>query len=61
MVIEVARNVPVRRWGLKGEAFGNSVPNENPDGDANSFVFNMRFPGQRFDAVSGLNLNGFRA
>ena len=60
VVIEVARNVPVWTWDVKGEAFGNTSPDQNPDGDANNFVFDMRFPGQRFDAVSGLNQNGFR-
>jgi RHS repeat-associated protein len=59
-VIEVARNVPVWTWDLKGEAFGNTAPDQNPDGDAHAFVFDMRFPGQRFDAASGLNYNYFR-
>lgn len=40
---------------LKGEAFGATMPNQNPDGDATQFVLNMRFPGQRYDAVSGVN------
>lgn len=60
VVIEVARNVPVWTWDLKGEAFGSSAPNQDPDGDANPFVFNLRFPGQRYDAASGLNQNYFR-
>ena len=60
VVIEVARNVPVWTWDLKSEAFGNSVPNQDPDADANPLVLNMRFPGQRYDAASGLNQNGFR-
>lgn len=47
-------------WDLAGEAFGNTAPNQNPDGDANQFVFNMRFPGQRYDQASGLNYNYFR-
>lgn len=48
------------RWNLTGEAFGNTPPNEDPDGDGIAFVFDMRFPGQRFDAASGLNYNYFR-
>ena len=60
MVIEVTRNVPVWTWDVKGEAFGNTAPDQNPDGDANAFVFDMRFPGQRFDAVSGMSYNYFR-
>ncbi|TXI48173.1 MAG: RHS repeat protein [Lysobacter sp.] len=50
----------VWNWPLEGEAFGTTAPNQNPDGDANSFVFNMRFPGQRYDSASGLNYNYFR-
>ena len=60
VVIEVARNVPVWTWDLKSEAFGNSAPNQDPDLDASLFVSNMRFSGQRYDAVSGLNYNYFR-
>jgi RHS repeat-associated protein len=60
VVIEVARNVPVWTWDLKSEAFGNSVPAQDPDGDANPLMFDMRFPGQRYDVASGLNYNYFR-
>ncbi|WP_227479603.1 RHS repeat-associated core domain-containing protein, partial [Xanthomonas phaseoli] len=45
---------------LKGEAFGNTAPNQDPDGDGAALVLDMRFPGQRFDAASGLNQNYFR-
>jgi len=60
VVVEAARNVPVWTWNLKGEAFGATSPDQNPDGDANIFVFDMRFPGQRFDTATGLNYNYFR-
>lgn len=50
----------VWNWNLQGEAFGATPPNQDPDGDANQFVFDMRFPGQRYDSVSGLNYNYFR-
>lgn len=50
----------VWNWDLHGEAFGTTAPNQNPDGDANQFVFNMRFPGQRYDSVSGMNYNMHR-
>lgn len=60
VVIEVTRNVPVWTWDLKSEAFGNSVPNQDPDGDATPLVFDMRFPGQRYDVDTGLNYNYFR-
>ncbi|RBJ67677.1 RHS repeat-associated core domain-containing protein, partial [Xanthomonas oryzae] len=54
------RNVAVWTWSLKGEAFGNTAPNQDPDGDGAALVLDMRFPGQRFDAASGLNQNYFR-
>ncbi|MBA3487731.1 MAG: RHS repeat-associated core domain-containing protein, partial [Lysobacter sp.] len=60
VVIDPQRDVAVWRWELTGEAFGDSAPNQDPDGDASEFVFNMRFPGQRYDAASGLNYNYFR-
>ncbi|WP_160300475.1 RHS repeat-associated core domain-containing protein, partial [Xanthomonas perforans] len=41
-------------------AFGNTAPNQDPDGDGAALVLDMRFPGQRFDAASGLNQNYFR-
>jgi RHS repeat-associated protein len=50
----------VWNWVLEGEAFGATAPNQDPDGDATNFVFNMRFPGQRFDSASGLTYNYFR-
>ena len=55
-----ASGTAVWNWDLQGEAFGTTAPNQNPDGDANQFVFNMRFPGQRYDSVSGMNYNYFR-
>lgn len=60
VVIDPVRNVAVWNWDLKGEAFGNSAPNQDPDLDGTAFVFDMRFPGQRFDSVSGLSYNYFR-
>ena len=59
-VIDPIRNVVVWSWGLASEAFGNSPPNQDPDNDGTGFVFDMRFPGQRYDAASGLNYNYFR-
>ncbi|KRA17400.1 hypothetical protein ASD69_11950 [Lysobacter sp. Root604] len=59
-VIDAARNAAIWKWQLKGEAFGASPPEQDPDQDGTAFVFDMRFPGQRYDAASGLNQNGFR-
>ncbi|MBB4129828.1 RHS repeat-associated core domain-containing protein [Xanthomonas sp. 3075] len=60
VVVDAARDVAVWNWSLKGEAFGNTAPNQDPDGDGAALVFDMRFPGQRFDAASGFNQNYFR-
>jgi len=60
VVIDGTRNVAIWKWDTTGEAFGATPPNQNPDGDAANFVFNLRFPGQRYDAASGLNYNYFR-
>ncbi|WP_312705557.1 RHS repeat-associated core domain-containing protein [Stenotrophomonas lactitubi] len=48
------------KWSPFGESFGTTPPDEDPDQDGSSFTLNMRFPGQRFDPVSGLNHNYFR-
>ncbi|WP_253276166.1 RHS repeat domain-containing protein, partial [Xanthomonas campestris] len=60
VAVDAARDVAVWNWSLKGEAFGNTAPNQDPDGDGTAMVFDMRFPGQRFDAASGFNQNYFR-
>ncbi|WP_230439615.1 RHS repeat-associated core domain-containing protein [Xanthomonas melonis] len=60
VVVDAARDVAVWNWSLKGEAFGNTAPNQDPDGDGTAMVFDMRFPGQRFDAASGFSQNYFR-
>ncbi|WP_231118116.1 RHS repeat-associated core domain-containing protein [Lysobacter silvisoli] len=59
-VIDRTRNLAIWTWALQGEAFGNSPPNQDPDLDGTNFVFDMRFPGQRYDAATGLNYNYFR-
>ncbi|MGO1073861.1 RHS repeat-associated core domain-containing protein [Lysobacter sp. CA199] len=55
-----AAGVAIWTWDAKGEAFGNSPPNQDPDQDGTAFVFNMRFPGQRHDSSTGLSYNYFR-
>ncbi|NIJ97092.1 RHS repeat-associated core domain-containing protein [Xanthomonas arboricola] len=60
VVVDPARNVAKWAWNLKGEAFGNTAPNQDPDQDGAGFVLDMRFPGQRYAAMSGLNQNYFR-
>ena len=46
-------------WKWDGEAFGNTPPTAETTGSG-SFVFNLRFPGQYYDAETGLNQNNFR-
>lgn len=48
----------VWRWDV-AEAFGATVPDQNPSG-LGAFVFNQRFPGQVFDAETGLFQNWHR-
>jgi len=60
VIVDPVRNVSVWKWDLTGEAFGETPPKQDVDGDKQAFVFNMRYPGQRYDAASGLNYNYFR-
>jgi RHS repeat-associated protein len=46
-------------WAWESEAFGASLPDQNPSG-LGTFVFNLRFPGQYYDAETGLHYNYFR-
>jgi RHS repeat-associated protein len=50
---------PVWKWD-NVDPFGANVPNEDPDGDTNKFVFNLRFPGQYFDRETNTHYNYFR-
>jgi len=47
-------------WRWDSTPFGGSLPIEDPDGDGNTFTLSLRFPGQYYDAESGLNYNYFR-
>ncbi|MDR1995284.1 RHS repeat-associated core domain-containing protein, partial [Azonexus sp.] len=40
--------------------FGNSPPEEDPDGDGILFTLNLRFPGQYYDRETNLNYNYYR-
>jgi RHS repeat-associated protein len=50
----VWRNQPL------GEPFGMGLPEEDPDKDGQTFILNLRFPGQYGDRESNLNYNYFR-
>jgi RHS repeat-associated protein len=47
-------------WRWDGGAFGESVPNNDPDGDGNLTTVNLRYPGQYFDSETGLHYWGAR-
>ncbi|HVI53797.1 MAG TPA: RHS repeat-associated core domain-containing protein [Luteibacter sp.] len=60
VVIDRATNKAIWAWDIGREAFGSGAPYEDPDKDGKTYVFDMRFPGQRYDAVTGLFQNGWR-
>ncbi len=59
-VIDPTRNVTVWRWDFFGSAFGENLPNQDPDADGIPFVLNLRFTGQYYDQETNLNYNHFR-
>lgn len=50
-------NAVVWRSQPLGEPFGNSAPEEDPDGNGVPFSMNLRFPGQYFDKETNLHYN----
>lgn len=53
-------NAVVWRSQPLGEPFGNSAPEEDPDGNGVPFSMNLRFPGQYFDKETNTNYNYYR-
>jgi RHS repeat-associated protein len=47
-------------WRWEGGAFGNTPPNEDPDGDGSLTTVNLRYAGQYFDGETGLHYNWHR-
>jgi len=47
-------------WRWEGEAFGATLADEDPDGDGVTTTVNLRFPGQYYDAETGLHYNWHR-
>jgi RHS repeat-associated protein len=46
-------------WRWDQDPFGTTQPNQNPNAQG-TFAYNLRFPGQYFDAETGLSYNYFR-
>jgi RHS repeat-associated protein len=59
-VIQPSTNIAIWDWPILGNPFGELAPNQDPDGNTIPFVFNLRYPGQYFDAETGLHYNYFR-
>jgi len=47
-------------WAWQGDAFGNTLPDEDPDNDGVATEMNLRFPGQYYDEETGLHYNYHR-
>ncbi|MFO1434848.1 MAG: RHS repeat-associated core domain-containing protein [Gammaproteobacteria bacterium] len=47
-------------WRWDSNAFGEGLPNEDVDGDGVKVTYNLRFPGQYYDKVTGKHYNYFR-
>lgn len=60
VIVDATRNIGIWRWNLSNAPFGDNSPSQNPDGDAASFTFNLRFAGQYRDAESGWHYNVHR-
>ena len=57
MVTRASDNAILWRWDT--DPFGTTAPNEDPQG-IGTFVYNLRFPGQYYQAESGIDYNYFR-
>ena len=55
-----APDTVVWKWDYFSSAFGENAPNQDPSNTGTAFTFNLRFPGQYYDAETGLNYNYFR-
>lgn len=57
-LVEPSNNSIVWRW--DSDAFGNGAPDEDPDANSQIVIYNLRFPGQYYDSITGLHYNYFR-
>jgi RHS repeat-associated protein len=59
-VIDPVSKAVLWRWRPGNDPFGTAAPEEDADADGTAFVFDLRLPGQRYDAMTGLYYNYFR-
>jgi RHS repeat-associated protein len=62
IVIDPVRNVAVWRWSATGSAFGDHLPNQDPDANQVAWWLQLRYPGQYSDGSGGLpyyNMNRY--
>lgn len=55
-----SNNTVIWDWPILDNPFGEAAPNQDPDANGTSFTLNLRFPGQYYDAETGLHYNYFR-
>jgi RHS repeat-associated protein len=55
-----SNNTVVWDWPILNNPFGEAAPNQDPDANGIPFTLNLRFPGQYYDAETGLHYNYFR-
>jgi RHS repeat-associated protein len=59
-VVDSTTLATVWEWPLVDNWFGTQQPNQDADGNGVVLELNLRFPGQYFDAETGLHYNYFR-
>lgn len=59
-IIDPVSKAVLWRWRPSNDPFGTAPPEDDADADGKAFVFDLRFPGQRYDSATGLYYNYFR-
>jgi RHS repeat-associated protein len=56
----ITDNSNIEVWTWESDPFGVAAANDDSDGDGVKFTYNLRFPGQYYDAETGRHYNYFR-